>query len=169
MNRLAAAALAAALTAGSAAAIPPAPEIAVLILSPEQAPPGMIDASDGLLAQAAPEDGGGWFRRAEPAFTSADFAACDGYGGELEPCIRGVLAERGAAELDGPPTVVVLVGPGPGFSASWTCVGVGEAPRQAERQRIVIDFMRWRAEGADPAAASTAAGCITSAASESGW
>ena len=33
MNRLAAAALAAALTAGSAAAIPPAPEIAVLILS----------------------------------------------------------------------------------------------------------------------------------------
>src|SRR5690606_14601016 len=105
MNRLAAAALAAALTAGSAAAIPPALEIAVLILSPEQAPPGMSDASGGLLAQAAPEDGGGWFRRAEPAFTSADFAACDGYGGELEPCIRGVLAQRGAAELDGPPTV----------------------------------------------------------------
>ena len=155
--------------AASAAALPPAPEVAVLILSPERAPPGMIDASEGLLAQAAPDHGGGWFRRAEPVFTSADFEACEGYGGELEPCIRSVLAERGAAELDGPPTVVVLVGPGPGFSASWTCVGVGEAPRLASNQRIVIDFMRWRAEGADPAAASAAAGCITYAASESGW
>ena len=164
-----AAAAAVAGLAAAAAAIPPAPEVAVLILSPDRAPPGMIDASEGLLAQAAPEDGSGWFRRAEPAFTSADFAACEGYGGELEPCVRGVLGERGAAELAGPPTVVVLVGPGPGFSASWTCVGVGEAPRMAANQRIIIDFTTWRAEGSDPGAASTAAGCITYAASESGW
>lgn len=166
MNRLAAAALAAALTAGSAAAIPPPPEVAVVILAPGG---GTDEDSQRLLAQVAPEHGGGWLRLAEPAFTAADFAACETAGSEQEACIRGVLTERGAAGLEGPPTVIVALSPGPGFHRGWTCVGVGEGPTQPDRQRITIDFTTLRASGSDPAATQVAAGCITAAAAESGW
>lgn len=165
---LAAASVVAALAA-AAAAIPPAPEVAVLIYSPWE---GSEADSEALLAHVAPDHGGGWLRRAEPAFARSDFAACPTTGRELEDCIRGVLAERGAAELEGPPTVVVALGPaGPGFIRDWTCIGVGEGPSQPDRQRVGIDFMTVQATGMDPepGVVQAAAGCITAAAAESGW
>ena len=153
----------------SAAAIPPAPEVAVLVLSPGGGDPGPIDESDDLLAAISPADGGGWLRLVEPALTAEDFAACTSTGMADERCIRGVLAERGAAEIS-PPTVVVLTGPGPNFMISWTCIGVGEQAFQPERQSIGVDFLGWRAEGRfSPELVAEAAGCITAAAAESGW
>src|SRR5690606_20500642 len=107
---------------------------------------GPIDGSDDLLAAISPADGGGWLRVVDPAFTYADFASCTEAGVTDEGCVREVLAARGAAQMT-PPTVVVLVGPGPGFSISWTCVGVGETAFQPDRQRISVDFLGWRAEG----------------------
>ena len=152
-----------------AAAIPPPPEVAVLVLSPGDEAPRPVDESDDLLAAISPADGGGWLRIVEPAFTYADFAACTASGVAEEGCVRQVLAARGAAGV-APPTVVVLVGPGPGFSISWTCVGVGDAAFQPDRQHISVDFLGWRSEGRfSPEQVSEAAGCLTSAAAESGW
>jgi hypothetical protein len=169
MNRFALSALAMALLAAPAAAIPPPPEVAVLVLSPGGADPGPINESDELLAAISPAEGGGWLRVVDPAFNSADFAACTSAGVADEGCVREVLAARGSAQMT-PQTVVVLIGPGPGFSISWTCVGVGERAFQPERQRISIDFLGWRAEGRfSPEQVSEAAGCLTSAAAESGW
>ena len=169
MNRFTLAAVAMVLLAAPAAAIPPAPEVAVLVLSPGGADPGPIDESDDLLAAISPADGGGWLRVVDPAFTYADFAACTSAGAAEEGCVREVLAARGAAQMT-PPTVVVLIGPGPGFSISWTCVGVGERAFQPEHQRISVDFLGWRADGRfSPEQISEAAGCLTAAAAESGW
>jgi len=156
MNLLAFAAVVAAVqTAG-----PPAPEVAVVV-----AGGGLMDFAEQTLARLAPEDGGGWFRRAPSAFNAADFDACNAPGVQPEPCIRDVLAARGAADLERPPTVVVWVGPGPGFLTGWTCIGVGGAPTAEDRQNISLDWSR----GQDGVNAQSAAGCILAAASESGW
>ena len=169
MNRCAAAAAAITLLAVPAAAIPPPPEVAVLILSPGGEDPGPVDESDDLLAAISPADGGGWLRIVPSAFTYDDFAACTASGVAEESCVREALAARGAAEMT-PPTAVVLVAPGPGFSISWTCVGVGEQAFQPDRQRVFVDFLGWRSEGRfSPEQVSEAAGCLTSAAAESGW
>ena len=169
MNRYAIAAAAITLLAVPAAANPPPPEVAVLVLSPGGADPGPINESDDLLEAISPPNGGGWLRVVEPAFTYADFAACITSGVTDEGCVRGVLATRDAAEMT-PPTVIVLIGPGPGFSVSWTCVGVGEQAFQPDRQRVFVDVLGWRAEGRfSPEQVSEAAGCLTSAAAESGW
>lgn len=152
-----------------AAAIPPPPEVAVLVLSPGDEASGPADESDDLLAAISPADGGGWLRIVEPAFADAAFASCTDSGVADEGCVRQVLAASGAAGMT-PPTVVVLVGPGPGFSASWTCVGVGDAAFQPDRQHISVDFLGWRSEGRfSPEQVSEAAGCLTAAAAESGW
>lgn len=151
------------------AALPPAPEVAVLVYAPYE---GSETHSEALLAHVAPDHGGGWLRRAEPAFERSDFVACPTTGPELEACIRGVLAERGAKELEGPPTVIVALGPaGPGFIRDWTCIGEGDAPSQPDRQRVGIDFLTVGAAGMvpDPSVVHAAAGCITAAAAESGW
>ena len=169
MNRCAIAAAITLLAAVPAAAIPPPPEVAVLVLSPGSEDPGPIDESDDLLAAISPADGGGWLRIVPSAFTYDDFAACTVSGVAEESCVREVLASRGAAQM-APPTVVVLIGPGPGFSVGWTCVGVGEAAFQPDRQRISVDFLSWRSEGRfSSEQVSEAAGCLTSAAAESGW
>ncbi len=144
----------------SAAADLPAPEVAVLV-----AGSGMTDFAEETLARVAPEDGGGLFRRADPAFTAADFEACSATGAQPEACARGILSARGAASLDGPPAVVVLVSPGPGFLTGWTCVGVGAAPTSADRQRVSLDW----SPGQEAANAARAAGCVLAAAAESGW
>ena len=153
-----------------AAAIPPPPEVAVLVLSPGDEAPRPVDESDDLLAAISPADGGGWLRIVEPAFTYADFAACTASGVAEEGCVRQVLAARGAAGV-APPTVVVLVGPGPGFTLGWRCVGIGETPASPERQNVSMDTMLWRA--ASPNAwdrdRPTAVGCVLAAAAESGW
>lgn len=152
-----------------AAAIPPPPEVAVVVLSPGDEAPGPVDESNDLLAAISPADGGGWLRIVEPAFAYDDFASCTAPGVAEEACVRQVLGARGAAEMT-PPTVVVLVGPGPGFSTNWTCVGVGDAAFQPDRQHISVDFLGWRSEGRfSPEQISEAAGCLTSAAAESGW
>ena len=169
MNRCAITAAAIALAAVPAAAIPPPPEVAVLVLSPGDEDSGPIDESDDLLAAISPADGGGWLRVLPSAFTYDDFAACTASGVAEESCVRETLAARGAAEMT-PPTVVVVIGPGPGFSISWTCVGVGEAAFQPDRQRISVDFLGWRGQARfSPEQVSEAAGCLTSAAAESGW
>ena len=155
MHLLALVALAAAQSAG-----PPPPEIAVVV-----AGAGMTDFAGDTLATVAPDDGGGMFRRTSPAFGAADFEACSGTGVEPEACVREVLAARGAASLEGPPTVVVWVGPGPGFLTGWTCVGVGGAPTAVGRQRISLDW----SPGHETANADKAAGCVLAAAAESGW
>ena len=67
--------------------------------------------------------------------------------------------------MEGPPTVVVLLRPGPGFLIGWTCVGVGEAPTVAARQNVSLDWQPAQIE----ASANAAAGCILAAAAESGW
>ncbi|MEH6665702.1 MAG: hypothetical protein V7678_12680 [Brevundimonas sp.] len=146
-----------------AAALPPPPEVAVLIHAPSG---GDGDFNEALLARIAPDDGGGWFRRAQPAFTGADFEPCDAAGVDPERCVRDVLAGRGAAQMEGPPTVVVLVRPAPGFHVGWTCIGVGDGPGREERQRSP-DIQRM--PGAEDRNARAAAGCILAAAAESGW
>lgn len=156
MNLLALAALAAAVqTAG-----PPAPEIGLVV-----AGAGRIDFAGETLARVAPEDGGGMFRRTPPAFEAADFEACAGTGVEPEACVREILAARGAASLEGPPTVVLWVGPGPGFLTGWTCIGVGAEPTAPGRQRIGLDW----SPGHEASNADKAAGCVLAAAAESGW
>lgn len=139
---------------------PPAPEIAVVV-----AGAGMTDFAKDTLARVAPEDGSGMFRRMPPAFEAADFEACAGTGVEPEACVREILAARGAASLEGPPTVVVWFGPGPGFLTGWTCVGVGAAPTAVDRQRTSLDW----SPGQETANADKAAGCVLAAAAESGW
>lgn len=155
MYLLALAALAAVQSAG-----PPAPEIAVVV-----AGAGMTDFARDTLARVAPEDGGGMFRRTPPAFDAADFEACGEIGVQPEACVRGILAARGVADLAGPPTVVVWVGPGPGFLTGWTCVGVGAEGTRPDRQRISLEW----SPGHEAANADVAAGCVLAAAAESGW
>lgn len=149
--------------ASPAAAHAPVPEVAVLVYAPW----GADDVfNETLLAHIAPDDGSGWFRRTEPAFTSADFDGCGAAGVDPEACVRGVLADRGAARMEGPPTVVVLIRPAPGFHVGWTCIGVGDGPSREDRQRRpAIE----RTPGAEDRNAQTAAGCILAAAAESGW
>lgn len=159
MKRLACA-VTAALSAAPAAAIPPAPEVALVV-----AGPGMADFAERTLARAAPADGGGWFRRATPAFGPADFEACAAAGVQPEPCVRDILAARGAAALDGPPTVVLWLGPGPGFLTGWTCIGVGAGPTAADRQRTSLV---WR-PGHEQVNGLKAARCVLAAAAEGGW
>lgn len=155
--------LAALALAGVADALPPAPEVAVLIYAPWGADGSFNEA---LLARVAPDDGSGGLRLTEPVFTTADFAGCEVAGVNPEACIRGVLAARNAAAIDGPPTVVLLVRPAPGFDAGWTCVGVGEGPTREDRQRSPgIE----RTPGSEDRNAQAAAGCLLAAASESGW
>ena len=155
MTFFALAALAAVQSAG-----PPPPEVAVVV-----AGAGMTDFAEQMLARTAPEDGGGWFRRAPSAFTAADLETCGAQGVQPEPCVRETLAARGAAGMDGPPTVVVWLRPGPGFLTGWTCIGVGEAPTAADRQNISLD----RSLGPDGVNADSAAACVLAAAAESGW
>ena len=138
---------------------PPAPEVTVLIL------PSGGGKSGELLGRAAPGDGSGLLRLAEPRFSAADFEDCLAAGVESEACIRTRLAERDAMTVDGPPTVIVLLRPGPGFYIGWTCIGVGEGPTAADRQTVTLD---WQPHEID-ASASEAAGCILAAAAESGW
>ena len=149
--------------AAPVAAHAPAPEVAVLV----HAPWGADDVfNDALLARIAPDDGSGWFRRVEPALTSADFDGCGATGVDPEACVRGVLAARDAARMDGPPPVVVLIRPAPGFQVGWTCIGVGDGPTREDRQRSpAIERM----PGAEDSNARAAAGCILAAAAESGW
>ena len=146
-----------------AAAHAPAPDVAVLVYAPWG---GDEAFNEALLARIAPNDGSGWFRRVEPAFTSADFDGCGATGVDPEACVRGALAARNAARMEGPPTVVVLIRPTPGFQVGWTCIGVGDGPGRAERQRgPAIE----RIPGAEDRNAQAAAGCILAAAAESGW
>lgn len=149
--------------AAPVAAHAPAPDVAVLVYAPW----GADDVfNEALLARIAPDDGSGWFRRAEPAFTSADFDGCEATGADPEACVRGVLAARGAAGMERPPTVVVLIRPAPGFHVGWTCIGVGDHPSREDRQRRPgIE----RIPGAEDRNAQAAAGCILAAAAESGW
>lgn len=147
--------------ASPAAAHAPVPEVAVLVYAPW----GADDVfNETLLARIAPDDGSGWFRRTEPAFTSADFDGCGAAGVDPEACVRGVLA---AQEVVGrPTTVVVLIRPAPGFQVGWTCIGVGDGPSREDRQRgPVIE----RTPGAEARNAQAAVGCIFAAAAESGW
>lgn len=149
--------------AAPVAALAPAPEVAVLVHAPSNAASPYDEA---LLARIAPADGSGWLRRAEPAFTSTDFEGCGATGVDPEACVRGVLTARGAARMDGPPTVVVLIRPAPGFHVGWTCIGVGDGPSREDRQRRPgIE----RTPGAEDRNAQAAAGCILAAAAESGW
>ena len=149
--------------AAPVAALPPAPEVAVLVYAPWG---GNGEFDEALLARIAPDDGGGWFRRTQPAFTSADFEPCGSTGIDSEACVRTVLAGRGAARMEGPPTVVVLIRPAPGFHVGWTCIGVGDGPGREERQRSP-DIQR--VPGAEDRNAQAAASCILGAAAESGW
>ena len=142
------------------AAGPPPPEVAVVVPNA-----GMTDFAEQMLTRVAPEDGSGWFRRVPSAFSAADFDACSEPGVQPEACIRGILAARGAAELEGPPTVVVALSPGPGFLTGWTCIGIGGAPTAPDRQNISLDWSR----GPDGVNAQSAAGCVLAAAAESGW
>lgn len=150
----------AAVAAAVQTAGPPAPEVALVV-----AGAGRTDFAEQMLARVAPEDGGGLFRRAPAAIAAADFEACSGAGVQPEACVREVLAARGAADGEGPPTVVVWVGPGPGFLTGWTCVGVGGAPTAADRQAISLDW----SPGHEAANAQKASGCVLAAAAESGW
>jgi hypothetical protein len=147
----------------SPAAPPPAPEVAVLVVDLAGGPAA---AGEALLDRVAPADGSGWLRRAEPVFTQADFAGCAATGVDPEPCVRETLAARDAARLEGPPTVVVLIRPAPGFHVGWTCIGVGGAPTNEARQRSP-DIRS--SPGVESANAQAAAGCILAAAAESGW
>jgi len=155
MKLFALAAIVAVQTAG-----PPPPEVAVVV-----AGAGMTDFAEQMLARVAPEDGDGWFRRDPSAFSAADFDACSAPGVQPKGCVRQILAARGAADLEGPPTVVVWVGPGPGFYTGWTCIGVGETPTATDGQTISLDW----SPGHEAANAQKAAGCILAAAAESGW
>lgn len=164
MRRLAAALVGFALPGAAlpAAALPPAPEVGVLVLNPYGQHEELVDS---LMARIAPEDGSGQLRRTEPVVTAADFAGCTAPGVEPTGCVRETLAARGAGDIEGPPTVVVLITPAPGFLVGWNCIGVGAGPSDEARQAPGIIW----SPGAGDDNARSAAGCILAAAAESGW
>lgn len=144
----------------AAVALPPPPPVAVVLVH-AGGPPG---DSEQLLASVG---GGVWFADAEAPVTAEALQPC-GEERDREACVRGVLAE---VDRSGPPIVVVMTQPSPGFHGGWQCIGEGSGPTSAERQRIGFDPSRW-----DNATAryweddrQAAAGCVLAAASESGW
>ena len=141
---------------------PPAPEVAAVVFNPYDLHEDLVA---DLLARIAPDDGSGHLRLTEPFLTEADFAACSGPGVEPTGCVRETLAARGAARAEGPPTVVVVISPAPGFLVGWNCVGVGGGPSDAARQSPGVAW----SPGAEDSNARAAAGCLLAAAAESGW
>ena len=149
-------------TAPTGQAGPPAPEVAAVVFNPYDLHEDLVA---DLLARIAPDDGSGHLRLTEPFLTEADFAACSGPGVEPADCVRETLAARGAARAEGPPTVVVVISPAPGFLVGWRCVGVGGGPSDAARQSPGVAW----SPGAEDSNARAAAGCLLAAAAESGW
>lgn len=145
---------------GSAMALPPPPPVAVVLVHaggpPEDSEQLLEAISDGSLFEAV----------AAPVGAEA-FEAC-GAEPDREACVRGVLA---GVDRSGAPIVVVMTLPSPGFQGGWQCIGEGEAPSRAERQRIGFDPSRWddATERYWEDDRQAAAGCVLAAASESGW
>ena len=145
-------------TAPTGQAGPPAPEVAAVVFNPYDLHEDLVA---DLLARIAPDDGSGHLRLTEPFLAEADFAGCSGPGVEPTGCVRETLAARGA----GPPTVVVVISPAPGFLVGWNCVGVGRGPSDEARQGPGVAW----SPGAEDSNARAAAGCLLAAAAESGW
>ena len=161
------AALVAVFTPLPVSALPPPPEVAVVLVAP---PGGDLEADSRLMLESLDYDasGDGWYRAVPAPIEAAAFAHCLTDESGAEACARAVL--DGVAQ-DRPPIVVVMVAPGPGFTLGWRCVGIGETPASPERQNVSMDTMLWRA--ASPNAwdrdRPTAVGCVLAAAAESGW
>lgn len=144
----------------SAMALPPPPPVAVVLVHAG----GPTEDSEQLLQAIG--DGSLFEAVAAPVGAEA-FEACAAER-DREACVRGVLA---GVDRSGPPVVVVMTQPSPGFYGGWQCIGEGSGPTRAERQTISFDPSRW-----DNATdrywtedRQTAAGCVLAAASESGW
>lgn len=160
MSRLLIAASLALAVPSAAAALPPAPPVAVVLVHSG----GPADASEQLLESVG---GGAWFADAEAPVTAEAFQDCV-VAQDREACVRGVLAD---VDRSGAPIVVIMTQPSPGFHGGWLCVGEGAAPTRAERQSTTFDTSHWdnatnRYWQEDRQAA---AGCVLAAASESGW
>lgn len=144
----------------AAVAIPPPPPVSVVLVHAG----GPSEASEQLLDSIG---GGAWFETAEAPVTAEAFEHC-GAEPDREACVRGVLA---GVDRSGPPLVVILTLPSPGFHGGWQCIGEGEDAADRDRQTMTFDTLVW-----DDATAryweedrQAAAGCVLAAASESGW
>ena len=158
------------LAAFPALASPPPLPLSTLVISPERAPPGRIEASERVAAAFV---GDGWIAATAAPLTNTDFAACDEEDAESgEACARKVLKAQAARLAGRPPFVVIIVDPGPGSGVSWTCVGPGGAFKRPDRQVVIFDpdaalsTVRGQARRE---AYDKAVGCILAAGSESGW
>ena len=149
-------------TAPTGQAGPPAPEVAAVVFNPYDLHEDLVA---DLLARIAPDDGSGHLRLTEPFLAEADFAGCSGRGVEPTVGVREPRAARDAPRAEGPPTVVVVISPAPGFLVGWNCVGVGRGPSDAARQGPGVAW----SPGAEDSNARAAAGCLLAAAAESGW
>ncbi len=153
---------AAALAAPALASPPPLPVAVTPVVTP--------DASDGLLddgfALRTALIGQQWFSDTPSTLSAEDLRAC-GLETDPEPCIRALTAPtRGASA----PEVVVVLTPEAG-KVRLRCYGPGTDTRSVERQSVLIDLAA--ALATDPTRSredrNAAAGCMISAAAESGW
>lgn len=140
-----------ALVAPAAAAPPPLP-VAITFL------PGSRDTE--TLREVLIEQN--WFGRVASTLDPAAVRACT-----TEACVRALTEPT---KGKGPPEVVVLMTAEAGRTR-FVCIGPGAVSRSAERQSVVIDLAA--AIDPDPVRGAldrrSAAGCIISAAAESGW
>jgi len=139
--------LAALALAAPALASPPPLPVAITFL------PGSADA------EAMREDliEAGWFGRTASTLDPGAVAAC---AGKDAACVRALThPTRGKTA----PEVIVLLAP-EGGKTRMTCVGPGETSRDPVKQSVLIDLAVRARDDRDKAA-----GCIISAAAESGW
>ncbi|MDO1559196.1 hypothetical protein Q0812_07115 [Brevundimonas sp. 2R-24] len=145
--------------------VPPPPPVAV-VLVPADAEAAGDSAALLRSVDSATSERGGWLTLAPASLSAADFTDCA--GASAADCARAVLSAQ--ARQPGPPLVVILA-TSRGYALSWRCVGVDVARERPDRQRIGLEPIRWDDRGIRPweEDRSAAAGCILSAAAESGW
>ncbi|CAN7319074.1 hypothetical protein [Brevundimonas sp. LjRoot202] len=171
-TRMRLALLAVGLVAAPAAAAQSPPPLGVKVLM--AASPHMDEsrraANEALLAslESGATAGGGWFRFMPSGLDTERYQHCTISAQDSRECVRRYLERDGAT---GATVVVLASGRGADAAAQWLCVGLGKRLFNPERQSITLDL-----EAAlDPASPTymqqraAAAGCITSAAAESGW
>lgn len=169
MNRFASALAVGFLLAAPASAAPPPLPVAISINTETVDDPGGVN--EALSKQAIAVVQGliseGWFSQEASRIDIASRVECLRVE-DFESCYR--RAAR-TASAGGPVEVIVLVTPDASGRARMRCLGPAETDRDSQRQNITVDL----AAAVDPDRAkgradrNAAAGCIITAAAESGW
>jgi len=151
------------LVALPAAASPPPLPVAVTPLVMPAASDGLLDDGHALRTRLIAD---GWFSDQASTLERASLEACAD-DADPEPCIRALTAPtRGKTA----PEVVVVLTPEAG-KVRLRCFGPAETTRNAAKQSVLVSLAAaldaTPGQGGD--ARATAAGCLISAAAESGW